>query len=179
MKVRQLSVLLLCLLLLSACGYHNPNVIPASRDLPPTRIHVPMWTNATSQMGLGVKAHNAVSNQLTQSDRVMLIADQAQAEYVLSGHINSLSFPGFAYDPTSTVRSLTAVMTVTVTISARASGRIIWQDMNLRLEQNYNLGATVSQSDANKRRALDQLVDNLAEQVYLRALRSLNRNRQL
>lgn len=170
-----LVLLLLCLLLLNACGYHNPNVMPAARDLPPTRIYAPMWTNATSEMGLEMQAHNAINDWLAQSGRIVLVAEEQQADYLLRGRISSVRYPGFSYDTTTTARSLTAVLTAAVTVEERESGRIIWQNSNLRLEETYNLSPSISQTDANKRQALFQLVDSMAEQVYLRLLRSLSR----
>ena len=172
---RRLVLLLPIIFLLGACGYHNPNVAPEVRDLPPTRIYAPMWRNATSEMGLEVRAHNAASDWLSQSGRIILVADEEQADYVLSGRINSVRYPGFSYDPTSTARSLTAVMNAGATLTDRVTGRTVWQDPDLRLEETYNLSESISQTDANKHQALLQLVDNMAEQVYLRVLRSLSR----
>lgn len=170
-----LVLLLLPVLLLSACGYYNPNVAPDIRELAPTRIYAPMWRNATSEMGLEARAYNAVSDWLAQSGRIILVAGEDEAEYVLSGRITSVRYPGFSYDSSSTVRSLTAVMTAAATLTERESGRIVWQNPGLRLEETYNLSESISQTDANKRQALHRLVDNLAEQVYLRVLRTLTR----
>ncbi|MFU8818852.1 MAG: LPS assembly lipoprotein LptE [Desulfurivibrio sp.] len=160
-------------LLLTSCGYHNPNVLPELRDLPPTRIYVPMWQNATNEMGLESTAHSAVSDWLLQSGRIVLVADEEEAEYILTGRISSIRYPGFSYDITTTAQALNAVLTSAVSLTERESGRIIWQNPSLRLEETYNLESSVSQTDANQREALSLLVDSLAEQVYLRVLRSL------
>lgn len=168
-------LLLLLLLALTACGYHNPNLTPAWRDRPPVRIHAPMWTNATNELALEMVAHNAVNDWLAQSGRILLVAGEGEAEYLLSGRINSVSYPGFSYDTTSSARSLTAIMTASVSLQERESGRLVWQHHNLRLEEIYNLSSGISQTDTNKRQALHQLVDSLAEEVYLRIIRSLNR----
>jgi len=168
-----LVVLALGCLLLASCGYYNPNVLPEQRDLPPARLYAPMWQNATNEMGLESRAHGAVSDWLLQSGRIVLVADEEDAEYILTGRISSIRYPGFSYDITTTARSLNAVLTSSVNLSERESGRIIWQNPSLRLEETYNLDASVSQTDANQREALRLLVDSLAEQVYLRVLRSL------
>lgn len=179
MQILKLIIITACLVLLlglTACGYHNPNVMPEARDLPPARIYAPMWQNATSELALEVRAHNAMSDWLAQSGRIVLVADEEEADYVLKGRINSVRYPGFSYDTTSTARSLTAVMSAGATLTERASGRVVWQDPGLRLEETYNLSESISQTDASKRQALHRLVDNLAEQVYLRVLRNLTRN---
>ncbi|ADH85177.1 LPS assembly lipoprotein LptE [Desulfurivibrio alkaliphilus] len=176
LKISTLTACLALLLGLTACGYHNPNVLPEVRDLPPVPIYAPMWRNATSELALEVQAHNAINDWLAQSARIILVADEDAADYVLEGRINSVRYPGFSYDTTSAARSLTAIMDAGATLTERASGRIVWQNPSIKLEETYNLSDSISQNDANKRQALHNLVDNLAEQVYLRVLRSLTRN---
>ncbi|MDF1614651.1 LptE family protein [Desulfurivibrio dismutans] len=177
-KLTALTCSLALLLGLTACGYHNPNVMPEMRDVPPARIYAPMWRNATSELALEVQAHNAMSDWLAQSGRIILVADEEEADYVLNGRINSVRYPGFSYDTTSAARSLTAIMNATATLTERESDRIVWQNQDISLEETYNLSDSISQNDANKRQALHRLVDSLAEQVYLRVLRTLTRNQQ-
>lgn len=159
-------------LLVPACGYQNPNVLPDTRDLPPARIYAPMWSNATSETNLASQAHGAVSDWLLQVRQIELVSEQQEADYLLEGRISSVRYPGFSYDPTTTARSLDAVMTAAVSLRQRETGRVIWQD-NMRLTESYNLEASASQTDANQRQALNLLVDSLGEQVYLRVLRAL------
>lgn len=168
-----LTGLLFALAALAACGYQNPNVLPDIRDLPPARIYAPMWSNATSETNLEVQAHGAVSDWLLQAGPIELVAAAKEAQYLLEGRIKAVRYPGFSYDRSTTAQSLNAVMTAAVSLRQRESGRIIWQDNNLRLEETYNLEASVSQTDANQRQALNLLVDSLGEQVYLRVVRGL------
>ena len=166
-------LLLLGGLLLGSCGYYNPNVLPEFRDLAPVRIYAPIWSNATNEMGLGSRAHGATSDWLLQSGRVVLVANEEEADYILSGTISSLRYPGFSYDTSTTARALTATLSAAVSLTERESGRIIWQNPALIREESYNLEAAISRTDSNQRQALDLLVESLAEQIYLRVLRSL------
>lgn len=168
-----LLLLLLPLLALTGCGYHNPNVLPSARDLPPTRIHAPMWSNASSEFSLEVRAHGAVSDWLLQTGRIELVASEEEADYILSGRIVSVRYPGFSYDLRTTARSLEAVLTAAVTLTERGSGRVVWQNPRLQLSEIYNLESNPAQTDANQRQALSLLVDRLGEQVYIRVLRAL------
>lgn len=166
-------VLALYILLLAACGYYNPNVLPDVRDLPPTKLYAPMWTNATSEFGLENRAYNSISDWLIQSGRVVLVASEAEADFILTGRIAAVSYPGFSYDAASAARSLKAVMTAALEIREKASGKVLWQTSSLRLEETYNLGGSAAQTDRNKRETLDLLVEDLGEQVYLRLFRVL------
>lgn len=167
-------ILSLYVLLLAACGYYNPNVLPDVRDLPPTRLYAPMWTNSTSEFGLENRAYNSISDWLIQSGRVILVPNEEQADFILSGRIASVSYPGFSYDAASAARSLKAVMTSALEIREKASGRVLWQTNSLRLEETYNLGSSSAQTDRNKREVLNLLVEDLGEQVYLRLFRVLS-----
>ena len=165
--------LLLLPSLLAGCGYHNPNVLPSGQASEPVTIHAPVWSNATSEPGLEMRAHNAVNDWLAQSGRFIMVSSPEEARYLLEGEITSLRYPGFSYDRIDSVRSLGAILTASVSLKERATGQVLWSRGGLRLDETYDLGGGNAQTDANKRQALDQLVDNLGREVYLRVIRTI------
>ncbi|MEW6593263.1 MAG: LPS assembly lipoprotein LptE [Thermodesulfobacteriota bacterium] len=172
-----LSLRLLPLLLLFAtlagCGYYNPNMLPDEELGPQVNLYVPVWPNSTNELNLETNIRNAISDWLMQSKRITLVGTQAEADYLLSGSVVSVSYPGLSYDATDTAKTLKAVLTVSYTIKEVATGRTIWQMSSYSLEETYNLGASNAQTDTNKRQALQTLTDKLGEQLYIRLFRVL------
>ena len=169
----RLLPLLLLLLTASGCGYYNPNMLPDEELGPQVRLYVPVWPNSTNELNLETNIRNAISDWLMQSKRIILVGSQAEADYLLSGSVVSVSYPGLSYDATDTAKTLKAVLTVSYTIKELASGRTIWQMNSYSLEETYNLGASNAQTDSNKRQALQTLADKLGEQLYIRLFRVL------
>lgn len=178
---RYLPKVVLCLYVLvvaAACGYYNPNMLPDADQGPPVRIYVPIWPNPTNELALESNIRNAISDWLVQSKRITLVPGAEKADYILNGAITSVSYPGLSYDVTDTAKSLKAVLSVTYSIKEAATGRVIWQMNNYSLEETYNLGGSISQTDANKKQALRTLTDDLGEQIYIRLFRVLSKHQR-
>lgn len=174
----RLLPLLLLLLTVTGCGYYNPNMLPDEELGPQVKLYVPVWPNATNELNLESNIRNAISDWLMQAKRITLVGSQAEADYLLSGSVVSVSYPGLSYDVTDTAKTLKAVLTVSYTIKELATGRTIWQMNSYSLEETYNLGGSTAQTDSNKRQALQTLTDKLGEQIYIRLFRVLSKNQR-
>ena len=166
------------LVVAAACGYYNPNMLPDEAQGPAVRLFVPVWPNSTNELGLESKIRNSISDWLVQSKRIILVPDAESADYILNGTVASVSYPGLSYDATDTARTLKAVLTVNYTVKEKATDRTIWQMNSYSLEETYNLGGSTSQTDANKRQALETLTDDLGEQIYIRLFRVLSKHQR-
>lgn len=166
---------LLCSVILSSCGYYNPNMLPEEEAGPAIRLYVPLWTNPTSETRLAPDIHNSLQDWLIQSKRITLANNQDSADYVLSGKILAVHYPGRSYDVTDTAQALKAILTVEYTVTETATGRIVWQAKSYSLEETYSLGSSTSQTDSNKKAALAKMVEDLGEHIYIRIYRAITR----
>ena len=173
MKIQTLKVLslLLLLLIVSGCGYHNPNMLPADQQGRVLKLYVPIWPNPTNEIKLASDIHNALQDWLGQSKQFALVNSAKQADYILNGRIVSVSYSGQSYTVTNQAVALNALLSVNYSVTDTSTGKTAWQANGFTLTETYSL-----QTDANKKQALDTLVDNLAEQIYIRLYSAISRN---
>jgi len=180
MKIRSLPIIILALLLLtiSSCGYHNPNIMSAEEAGPPIKLHVPLWANPTSETRLATDINNALHDWLIQSKRLTLVNDAASADYVLKGSISSLRYPGRSYTRTDTVQALKAILTVQYSVIDPKTDKVIWEAKDYTLEETYTYAGSASQTEANKKIALETLINDLSENIYVRITRAISRHQK-
>ena len=84
--------LLLVLLIAAGCGYHNPNMLPPDKQGKVLKLHVPIWPNPTNEIRLASDINNALQDWLGQSKQFILVNSSGEADYVLNGQINAVSY---------------------------------------------------------------------------------------
>lgn len=150
--------------LLCGCGYQ----LAGSGELPGKvdTIAVSMLTNRTAESGLESKVTNALIDELTRR-RQGLVVSTERADAVLSGTIDALSATTAARSGTLTAAERKVVITVSLTLKDR-KGAVLWQGPKLTAEQAYPVSDTKSITDANRRAAIVQVAQRLAEYAYER-----------
>lgn len=163
--------LLLVLLIAAGCGYHTPNMLPPEKQGRALKLHVPIWPNPTNEIRLASDIHNALQDWLGQSKQFTLVNNAGEADYVLNGRINAASYTGRAYDAKDRAQALIATLNVDYTVTDTRTGKPAWEAKGFVLTETYSL-----QTDAHKKQALETLVDNLAEQIYIRLYSAISRH---
>jgi outer membrane lipopolysaccharide assembly protein LptE/RlpB len=171
MKIFTLTTLslLLVLLIVAGCGYHNPNMLPPEQQGRVLKLHVPIWPNPTNEIRLASDIHNALQDWLGQSKQFTLVSSSGEADYILNGKINAVSYTGRAYDAKDRAQALIATLSVSYNVTETSTGKTAWQS-NFSLSETYSL-----QTDAHKKQAVETLVDKLAEDIYIRLYSALSR----
>ena len=168
MKTLTLS-LFLVLLIVAGCGYHNPNMLPPEQQGRVLKLHIPIWPNPTNEIRLASDIRNALQDWLGQSKQFTLVDNSGEADYVLNGKINAVSYTGRAYDSKDRAQALIAALNIDYTVTDTRTGKTAWQT-TFALSESYSL-----QTDSHKRQALETLVDKLAEDIYIRLYNAISR----
>lgn len=161
--------LLFLLLTISSCGYHNPNMLPPENQGRIIKLHIPIWPNPTNEIRLASDIRNAIQDWLGQNRQFALVNNSGEADYVVNGKINSVSYTGRAYDAKDRAQALIATLSAGYAVTDARTGKTAWQ-ANFALSETYSL-----QTDAHKKQALDTLVDKLAEDIYIRLYSAISR----
>ena len=164
--------------LVGSCGYYNPNVIPGEQQGPPVSLYLPLWHNPTDELRLENRIHNALNDWFIQSKRFILVKDQKDADYSLTGAINSINFPGRSYTATDEATALKAILKVSFKMQKKDSDFVIIERKGVVFQETFSVGSSVAETDDNKKRALETLTNDLAEQVYIRTQLSLRKYEQ-
>jgi len=171
--LRILACMLLSLVM-GGCGYYNPNMLAANEG-PPIRLYIPIWPNPTAEVGLETRIQNALSDYFIQQKRFILTRNKKDADYVLSGSINSVTFPGRSYTSTDQATALKALLNVSFKMENPENGLVILQQSGMVLQETYSISESVTEDDENKDKALETMTGDLAEQVYIRTIIALRR----
>jgi outer membrane lipopolysaccharide assembly protein LptE/RlpB len=149
---------------LTACGYRLAGVgrLPGGVNT----VAVTMLGNRTTESGVETTMTNALIDELTRRRQDMVVSvDEADA--VLSGTINGLTIETLSRSATLIAVERRLVVTASITLTDR-QGNILWEDRQLRAEQAYPVASSRAATDTNRRLAVGQVAQRLAEYVYER-----------
>ncbi len=150
---------------LSSCGYH----VAGKADLVPKSIHtiaIPAFANITTRYKLTDHLPGAITREFIARTRYQIINDPTQADAVLRGSIvNYVAYPTTIDQQTGRASGLQVNVTMQVTLTERATGKVIFSRPNFDVHQRYELsitaGAYFEESDA----ALDRLSRDVARDL--------------
>jgi len=153
------------MLSLTSCGYH----VAGKADLVPKSIHtiaIPAFANITTRYKLTDHLPGAITREFIARTRYQIINDPTQADAVLRGSIvNYVAYPTTIDQQTGRASGLQVNVTMQVTLTERATGKVIFSRPNFDVHQRYELsltaGAYFEESDA----ALDRLSRDVARDL--------------
>jgi outer membrane lipopolysaccharide assembly protein LptE/RlpB len=157
--------LILFSLALSSCGYH----VAGKADLVPKTVHtiaIPAFSNITTRYKLTDHLPEAITREFIARTRYQIITDTSQADAVLRGAIvNYVAYPTTIDQQTGRASGLQVNVTLQVSLTERATGKVIFTRPSFEVHQRYELsikaGAYFDESDA----ALDRLSRDVARDL--------------
>ncbi len=129
----------LALLPLAGCGYK----VAGKADLLPKNLHtiaIPAFSNITTTYKLTDRLPNALAREFIARTRYQVIADESQADMVLTGAVaNVITFPT-TFDPLSGRAAGVQVQVVMqLTLRERATGKVLYSQPALDYRERYEL----------------------------------------
>jgi hypothetical protein len=122
--------------------------------------------NRTAHSFLQSTITNALVDEFSRR-RPNLIVSVEQAQAVLSGTIQRLESETVTRANSQTASQRRLVIYVSLSMTDKA-GNLLWQQTDMRVEQNYTVSSIKTASDQNRRRAMEKAALRLAENVYER-----------
>lgn len=156
-------------LLLVSCGYR----FSATEDALPKTIRtvsVPAFTNLTTRYKLTDQLPEAISREFITRTRYRVVSDSTTADAVLRGTVINYSFYPTIFDP-ATFRAAFAELHVTlsVTLTERATGKVIFSRPNFDVRETYQISPDATQyfeeSDPALKRAGQQVARSIVSAV--------------
>lgn len=165
-------ILIFVTLLLGGCGYHHPASHPAGGGT--LTIHAGTWENRTNEIALEGLLLQKTADWLQQSRAFRLEGDPARADYLLSGTIEAVNNPATAFDSGDRATTLKTWAKVTYRLIERSTGKTLWEITDAVRERNYQAGDDAVRNRSNKEEAMAVIAEELAEQIYLKVVSTLN-----
>jgi outer membrane lipopolysaccharide assembly protein LptE/RlpB len=148
----------------SGCGYRftGGGNLPAGVE----RVFMVIFDNRTSEIGVENDLAASLANTFsTLGPRNVLVSDRENADAELSGTISSVEI----YTVSRRTETVSAERRVVITVSANlisTDGRNLWRSDALSVSQAYRVAGENQETEADKRAAIRQAADLLADKIY-------------
>ena len=134
--------LLSLVVLLTGCGYH----VAGKADLVPKNIQtiaIPPFGNSTLRYKLTDRLPQAISQEFIARTRYKIIVDPNQADAVLKGTVvNFVTYPILFDQVSGRASGLQINLTMQVSLTERATGKVIWTRPNYTYTDRYEISIT-------------------------------------
>jgi hypothetical protein len=151
---------------LASCGYH----VAGKADLVPKNIHtiaIPPFGNTTLRYKLTDRLPEAISQEFIARTRYQIINDATQADAVLRGAVvNFIAYPILFDQVTGRASGLQVNVTMQVSLTERATGKVIFSRPNYEYHDRYEVSVTnTNQYFEESGPALERLCHSVARDV--------------
>jgi len=166
-----LPVLLILTFILGGCGYYFPHVY----DGPTKNVYMPNWKNRTSNLELDAKIYQSLSRWFQKSNSIVLTKGKEEADLILAGEIISIDLPSVSWGANSRATEVKVRLTVRYILKDMQTEEILWEvPKELWTEEYSTIGGSTAMLDKEKE-ALDQILSDLSERIYLGSLEKLRK----
>ena len=163
--------MLLLALFFGGCGYYFPHIYSG----PARTIFMPNWENRTSKLGLDNDVFQSLSRWFQKSEAVNLTREREGADLILAGEIMAINLPSVSWANVATATDIKVELFVRYVLKDLKTGDILWEEPRKLYTEDFS-ARTISTAAENQ--ALDRIIENMSENIYLgtlNRLRLLNR----
>jgi len=158
-------MILICLGILIACGYHFAGSEGPPRDV--EKLYIQRIENKTTEPGIDILITNALKNEFIQKYRGTL-SDRDRATAVLSGTLVGIRTETVARRGALTSLERRIFMTMDLTLKTSGSERL-WFAKGITSSDTYTvISGDKEASEQNKRTVLEKLAQRIAENSFHR-----------
>ncbi len=162
----QFIVLLILTAVVTACGYHNPNVYNG----PSKTIYMTEWKNRTSELGLDSQIYRSLTRWFQKTAALGTVRNKEGADLILAGEIISLELPSLAYGENSVTSQVKVILRVRYILKDLASKKIVIEVPNEFWTEEYLVSKNSSTNLDNEQKALETIIENLSRRIYQRTI---------
>ena len=173
MKIRKILLpsLLVLVFLLASCGYRNPYVYTGpDRDL-----YITTWHNRTNELQLDAKIYQSLVRWYQKSGSIKVTKQKESAQLILAGEIVSIDLPSLSYGNGNDATEVKVLLTVRYILKDLENDKVLMEVGNEVWTEEYKVGASSSESADNEKEALETIIDDLSEKIYIRTLNTLSK----
>lgn len=153
------------LMLAASCGYRvggQAATIPKSVNT----IAIPPFSVITTDAEIGDLLPNAIGREFTERTRFRVVTSPQDADAVLTGAVNRvIKAPQLADPTTGKTTSVQLMIIVSITLTDRASGKVLFARPNWGLRESYELATDPHQLFDESSAAMMRVSRSLARDV--------------
>ncbi len=167
--VRHFFAMLVMAAMVTACGYHNPNVYNG----PSKTIYMTEWKNRTSELGLDSEIYRSLTKWFQKSGSIATARKKDGADLIFAGEIISLELPSLAYGANSITTQVKVILLVRYTLRDIATKKIVLEVPSESWTEEFLVSNSSSSNTSNEKEALDTIIDDMSKRIYQRTITKL------
>lgn len=168
---RFIPLVMVLFFMLASCGYHNPYVYSG----PDRDIYITTWHNRTNDLLLDSKIHQSLVRWYQKSGKINVVRSKKDAQLILAGEIISIDLPSLSYGTGNDATEVKVLLTVRYILKDLTNNKVLWEVGNEVWTEEYKVGQTASQSNDNEKDALEIIIDDLSQKIYIKSLNVLSK----
>ena len=161
-------------LIITSCGYRNPYVYSG----PDKNLYITSWPNRTNDLLLDAKIYQSLVSWFQKSGSIKVIKEKKGAQLILAGEIMSIDLPSLTYGSGNDATEVKVLLTVRYVLKDIENGKVLMEVGREIWTEEYKVGATSSESSDNEKEALDIIIDDLSEKIYINTLNKLSKENE-
>ena len=165
-KNARIALLLLCLLLLLACGYR----FVGSGSFPEgvNYIFIEVLENRTSKIGVERIVTNQLVFEFSRRRENSLVSKLDDADAILKGSINSIRTQTISRIDSEVANEREVTMTMDLKMIKSDGGAVIWAANGLSDREAYDVVDAKIETDRNEGLAIRRLSERISERIFNR-----------
>ncbi len=173
MKIKKLLIpfILVAGMILASCGYHNPYVYSG----PERNLYITNWHNRTNDLLLDAKIYQSLTRWYQKSGSIQVTKQKEGAQLILAGEIVSIDLPSLTYGIGNNATEVRVLLTVRYILKDIESGKVLMEVGNEVWSEEYPVSSSSSSNADNERAALDTIIEDLSEKIYIKSLSILSK----
>ena len=153
-----------------ACGYHNPYVYSG----PEISVYIPTWKNRTNELRLDAKIYQSLVKWYQKSGGSIKVKKGKEgADLMLAGEIVSIDLPSLSFAANNTSAQVKVRLTVRYILKNIKTNKVLIEVSSQTYDEAYTVSGDITTTKGNESKALDTIIDDLSEKIYMRTLTEL------
>lgn len=164
----RLFPILLLALIITSCGYRNPNVYSG----PSKTIYITEWKNRTSELNLNSDIYRSLTKWFQKSGSISTIRKKNGADLILAGEIVSIELPSLSY-ANSVASEVKVKLRVRYILKDIATQKIVIERPDETWTEEYLVSSNVTTNLDNEAEAIDTIIEDLSQKIYQKTVAEL------
>lgn len=168
-KISRIFSIFLLAILLTSCGYRNPNVYTG----PAKKIYITEWKNRTSELGLNSDIYRTLTKWFQKASSITTVRQKKGADLILAGEIISLDLPSLSYGENNLATEVKVKLRVRYILKDISSQKVVLETPDETWTEEYLVSSNVTTNLDNEDDALDVIIDDLSQKIYQKTVAKL------
>ncbi len=168
----RILTMLLCLFVVSACGYSLQATGQPMRISIPS-MAIPLIESPSSAIGFEGDFTKMIRREFVSHSQVPLVS-KGKAAAVLIGKVVNIKTEPLSYRVADNTFDVTSSRWLKIKLQAKLldarTGKIIWNDPNMEEKASFTVDSDPLKTQFNQRRATKKIAQLLAERIYLKTM---------